>query len=73
MFNINSNRNKLDIFFGQTRVSQALAQTNPSARVTKPPQASFCRREEGRTPNLVSDESMSTAPPGPLGWNKLDI
>jgi hypothetical protein len=24
--------------------------------------------EEGRTPNLVSDESMSTAPPGPLRY-----
>jgi hypothetical protein len=24
--------------------------------------------EEGRTPNLVSEESMPTAPPGPLGY-----
>jgi len=24
--------------------------------------------EEGQTPNLVSNESIPTAPPGPLGW-----
>jgi hypothetical protein len=55
-------------FFDQTRVSQALAQINPSARVTRPPQASCSDEEEGQTPNLVSNESMPTAPPGPLGW-----
>jgi len=37
-------------FFCQIRVSQALAQTNPSARVARPPQAFFCRRKRGSNP-----------------------
>ena len=58
----------LFFFFVKPRYPRRWPRLIPQSGWQGLPKRPSADEEEGRTPNLVSDESMSTAPPGPLRY-----